>query len=136
VTPRINSSGWVTLKIQQEVSSPVAPTAGSGIQSPSISIRSVDTQVTVKDGESIALGGIISENRLLSKNRIPLLGDIPGLGLLFGNTSYTNTRTELIAIITPHVIQDIESAMDVTDELKSQLKNLKSELRRLDFGNR
>lgn len=132
VTPRINSSGWVTLKIQQEVSSPVAPTEGSGIQSPSISIRSVDTQVTIKDGESIALGGIIAENRLLSKNRVPLLGDIPGLGLLFGNTSYTNTRTELIAIITPHVIQDIESAVDVTDELKSQLKSLKKELRSLD----
>jgi general secretion pathway protein D len=136
VTPRINSSGWVTLKIQQEVSSPVAPAEGSGIQSPSISIRSVDTQVTVKDGESIALGGIISENRLLSKNRVPLLGDIPGVGLLFGNTSYTNTRTELIAIITPHVIQDIESAADVTDELKSQLKNMKNELRRFDSGNR
>jgi general secretion pathway protein D len=136
VTPRINSGGWVTLKIQQEVSSPVAPAEGSGIQSPSISIRSVDTQVTVKDGESIALGGIIAENRLLSKNRIPFLGDLPGVGLLFGNTTYTNSRTELIAIITPHVIQDIESASDVTDELKSQLKNMKNELRRLDYGNR
>ena len=136
VTPRINSSGWVTLRIQQEVSSPVAPTEGSGIQSPSISIRSVDTQVTVKDGESIALGGIIAENRLLSKNRVPLLGDIPGVGLLFGNTTYTNTRTELIAIITPHVIQDIESAADVTEELKSQLKTMKNELRRFDLGNR
>jgi general secretion pathway protein D len=136
VTPRINSSGWVTLKIQQEVSSPVAPPEGSGIQSPSISIRSVETQVTVKDGESIALGGIIAENRLLSKNRVPLLGDIPYVGLLFGNTTYTNTRTELIAIITPHVIQDIESAADVTDELKSQLKNMKKELRRFDSANR
>ena len=136
VTPRINSSGWVTLKIQQEVSSPVAPAEGSGIQSPSISVRSVDTQVTVKDGESIALGGIIAENRLLSKNRVPLLGDIPGLGLIFGNTSYTNTRTELIAIITPHVIQDVESAADVTDELKSQLKNMKNELRRFYSGDR
>lgn len=136
VTPRINASGWVTLKIQQEVSSPIAPMEGRGIQSPTISIRSVDTQVTVKDGESIALGGIISETRLLSKNRIPFLGNIPGLGLLFGNTSYSNTRTELIAIITPHVIQDLESAVDVTEELKSQLKNMKNEMRRLDFGTR
>lgn len=132
VTPRINSGGWVTLKIQQEVSSPVAPAEGSGIQSPSISIRSVDTQVTVKDGESIALGGIIAENRLLSKNRVPLLGDVPGLGLLFGNTSYTNSRTELIAIITPHVIEDIGAAADITNELKSQLKNLKKEMRQLE----
>jgi len=135
VTPRINSSGWVTLKISEEVSSPQAPAAGSVIQSPSISIRSVNTQVTVKDGETIAIGGIISENKLLSKNRVPLLGDIPGLGLIFGNTSYTTTRTELIALITPHVIQDIEHAVDATDELKSQLKALKKDLRRLDHSN-
>jgi general secretion pathway protein D len=130
VTPRINSSGLVTLKIGQEVSSPVAPTSG-GIQSPTISIRSVDTQATVKDGETIAIGGIIQDNRFLSKNRIPLLGDIPGLGLLFGDTSYSKDRTELIAFITPHVIQDIETAVDVTDELKSQLKGLKKDLQRL-----
>ncbi len=132
VTPRINSSGWVTLKIQQEVSAPVAPQAGAGIQSPSISIRSVDTQVTVKDGETIAIGGIISENKGLTKNRVPLLGDIPGLGLLFGNTSYSNARTELIALITPHVIQDIEAAADITEELKTQLKTMKKDLRKIE----
>jgi len=130
VTPRINSSGLVTLKIGQEVSNPVAPTTGA-IQSPTISIRSVDTQATVKDGETIAIAGIIRDNRLLSKNRIPLLGDIPGLGLLFGNTTSTKDRTELIAFITPHVIQDTETAADVTDELKSQLKGLKKDLKRL-----
>ena len=96
----------------------------------------VSTVSAVKDGESIALGGIIAENRLLSKNRVPFLGDIPYVGMLFGNTTYTNTRTELIAIITPHVIQDVESAADVTEELKSQLKNMKKELRRFDSGNR
>ncbi|MEW5975199.1 MAG: type II secretion system secretin GspD [Acidobacteriota bacterium] len=132
VTPRISASGWVTMKIEQEVSNPIAPTAGSGIQSPSISIRSVGTQVTVKDGETIAIGGIIAENKLLSKNRVPLLGDIPGLGLLFGNTSSTNTRTELIAVITPRVIRDVETAVDVTDDFKAQLKHLKKDLRALD----
>jgi general secretion pathway protein D len=131
VTPRINSSGLVTLKIAQEVSAPVAPVTG-GIQSPTISIRSVDTQATVKDGETVAIGGIIQDNRFLSKNRIPILGDIPGLGLLFGDTSYNKDRTELIALITPHVIQDTETAADVTDELKSQLKGLKKELKRLE----
>ncbi|HVN80060.1 MAG TPA: type II secretion system secretin GspD [Terriglobia bacterium] len=129
VTPRINASGWVTLKLNQEVSSPVAPDAGSAIQSPSISVRSVDTQLTVKDGETIAIGGIISENKLYSKNRVPLVGDIPGLGLLFGNTSSTTTRTELIVLITPHVVQDLDTASEVSDELKSKLKGLKKELR-------
>jgi general secretion pathway protein D len=132
VTPRINSSGWVTLKLNQEVSAPVAPDAGSSIQSPSISIRSVDTQVTVKDGETIAIGGIISENKLYSKNRVPLVGDIPGLGLLFGNTTKSTTRTELIVLITPHVVQDLDTASEVSDELKSKLKGLKKELRQAE----
>lgn len=132
VTPRINSTGLVTLRISQEVSVPVPPTAGSGIQSPSINIRSVNTELTVKDGETIAMGGIIQENKLLSKNRVPLLGDIPGLGLVFGTTSYTTSRTELIALITPHVIQDADTAADATEDLKSKLKDLKKTLRRLD----
>ncbi len=132
VTPRINASGWVTMKLNQEVSSPVAPTLGSAIQSPSISIRSVETQVTIKDGETIALGGIISENKLYSRNRIPLLGDIPGLGLLFGNTSTSTQRTELIILITPHVVQDLNTASEVSDELKSKLKSLRKELRQAE----
>jgi general secretion pathway protein D len=132
VTPRINASGWVTMKINQEVSAPIAPTAGSGIQSPSINIRSVKTQITIKDGETIAIGGIISENKLLSKNRVPLLGDIPGLGLVFGNTSYTNTRTELIALITPHVIQDVDRADEATEELKASLKAIRKDLKKIE----
>ena len=129
VTPRINAGGWVTLTVQQEVSSPGAPPT-AGIQSPTINIRSVDTQVTIKNGQTIALGGIISETNGISRNRVPLLGRIPGLGLLFGNTSRKKSRTELIALITPHVIEDIDQASDLTEELKSTLKGLKKELSR------
>jgi general secretion pathway protein D len=132
VTPRINPSGWVTLKVNQEVSSPGPPPLGSSIESPSINIRSVGTQITVKDGETIAIGGIISETKGVTKNRVPFLGDIPGVGLLFGNSSYNTDRTELIALITPKLIEDIDQAHDVTEELKSQLKSLRKDLRRLE----
>ena len=127
VTPRINAGGWVTLDIQQEVSSP-GPPPTAGIQSPSINIRSVSTQVTIKNGQTIAIGGIISETKGLSRNRVPFLGRIPVVGLLFGTTSRETSRTELIALITPHVIEDIEQASDLTEELKSTLKELKKEL--------
>jgi len=132
VTPRINPSGWVTLKVNQEVSSPGPPPIGSSIESPSINIRSVTTQLTVKDGETIAIGGIISESRGVTKNRVPLLGDLPGIGLLFGNTTQTHDRTELIALITPRLIEDIDQAHDLTEELKSQLKSLSKDLRILE----
>ena len=131
VTPRINAGGWVTLEVQQEVSSPGAPPTG-GIRSPTINIRSVNTQVTVKNGQTIAIGGIISESNGIARNRVPLLGRIPGLGLLFGNTTRKKTRTELIALITPHVIEDIEQAGDLTEALKSTLKGLKKELSRTE----
>ena len=129
VTPRINAGGWVTLAVQQEVSSP-GPPPTAGIQSPTINIRSIETQVTIKNGQTIAIGGIISETNGSSRNRVPLLGRIPGLGLLFGTTSRTNERTELIALITPQVMEDIEQAADLTEELKSTLKVLKKELSR------
>ena len=129
VIPRINAGGWVTLSVQQEVSSPGAPPTG-GIQSPSINIRSVQTQVTIKNGQTIAIGGIISDTNGVSRNGLPILSRIPGLGMLFGNTTRKKNRTELIALITPHVIEDIEQAADLTEDLKSTLKDLKKDLSR------
>ncbi len=131
VTPRINAGGWVTLDVEQEVSSPGPPPVG-GIQSPSINIRSIDTQVTVKNGQTIAIGGIIAEDNGTTRRQVPILGNIPGLGLLFGTTSKESKRTELIALITPHVIEDIEQAVDVTEELKSTLKGLRKALRKAE----
>ena len=124
ITPRVNSSGLVTLQISQEVSAPVAPLAGAAIQSPSISKRTVSTQAVVQDGETIALGGIIQEDRTYSRNRIPLLGDIPYVGALFGSTSLTTSRTELILLLTPTVIRDTSEARIATAEFRSKLRDL------------
>jgi general secretion pathway protein D len=124
ITPRINSSGLVNLQIQQEVSSPLAPSA-SGIQSPSIQKRSISPQVVVQDGETLALGGIIQESKTLSKNRVPLLGDIPYVGALFGNTSTSSQRTELIVLLTPTVIRNSSEAERATTEFRDKLKDVR-----------
>ena len=124
VLPRINPSGLVTLSIQQEVSSPVSSGTLTSIQK-----RSVSTQVTVQDGETIALGGIISETRIVSTRRVPLLGRIPGLGLLFGTTSDSTARTELIVLLTPRVIKDMGEAKMATQEFRDKLKELSKVLR-------
>jgi general secretion pathway protein D len=124
ITPRVNSSGLVNLEIQQEVSSPIAPLAG-GIQSPSIQKRSIRTKVVVQNGETIALGGIIQESRTNSRNRVPLLGDIPYLGALFGNTSNSSQRTELIVLLTPTVIQNTTDAQRATTEFRDKLRDLR-----------
>ena len=125
VTPRITSTGLVSLKISQEVSSAVPPTSGAAIQSPSFLKRSVNTHTVVGDGQTIALGGLISRTVNYSRNRIPLLGDIPGLGALFGTTSYSTDATELIVLLTPHIIKTVEEARDATRELQEKLRDVR-----------
>ena len=134
VTPRITSTGMVSLRISQEISSAQPPAAG-GIQSPSFQKRSIATRAVVADGQTMALGGLIQESVTATRNRIPLLGDIPGLGLLFGSTSYTRGKTELIVLLTPHIIKNAEEARDVTRELREGLLDLRRSFKKEKFVN-
>src|SRR5207248_417724 len=95
ILARINPSGVVTMVINQNVTAP-SPTTTSNIDSPSFSQRNVSTQVTVEDGDTIAIGGIIEESATESSSGIPLLHRLPYVGAAFGNKSTTKTRTELI----------------------------------------
>lgn len=128
ILARVNSSGIVTLIIAQEISSPQAPSAG-GIQSPSFQNRSFSTQVTVQDGQMIAIGGVILESDGLTSAGIPLLHRIPVLGAAFGSKSTNKSRTELVVFITPRVIYDANQMVDATDEIKGNLKRLQKIIR-------
>jgi len=119
----------VSLKISQEISSAQPPPAGS-IQSPSFLKRSITTRAVVANGQTIGLGGLIQSSVTTTKNRIPLLGDIPGLGVLFGNTSYNQTRTELIVLLTPHIIKSSEEANDATRQLREGLLDLRKNFKK------
>jgi general secretion pathway protein D len=130
VTPRINASGVIMLNIAQEVSS-AQPNSTSGIVAPVISKSQFQTTAMLKDGQTLALGGIITTSNGVIKNRIPLLGDIPGLGLLFGSTTLNTARKELVLVITPHVATDLNEATNVSNEFMNSLKNLKKDLSKL-----
>jgi general secretion pathway protein D len=121
---RVNPSGVVTMVINQEVSAPIAPSAGSAIQSSSFSKRTISTQVTVEDGDTVALGGVITENSTSSTEGIPVLNRLPVIGAAFGSRSYSKDRTELVVFLTPHVIYDTAQVTDATEELKSTLRGL------------
>ena len=129
ITARVNPSGIVTLLINQEVSAPQAPSASAAIQSPSFSKRNVQTQVTVNDGDTIAIGGIISESDTYSTNGVPVLNRIPVVGALFGNRSYSKERTELVVFMTPRVIYDTNQITEASDEIRSSFKRLQRYLR-------
>ena len=129
ILARVNPSGVVTLVINQEISAPQPPTTSSAIQSPSFSKRSVQTQVTLQDGDTIAIGGIIDEKSSEASSGIPLLHRLPYVGAVFGSKSFSKTRTELIIFMTPRVIYDTNDLVDASDELKSQLKKVLKNVR-------
>jgi general secretion pathway protein D len=131
VNARVNSSGVITMLINQQVSAPTnAPTSDTAsISSPSFSNRSFQTQITVQDGDTFAIGGFITESTTEQSSGIPFLQRIPILGAAFGGKSRSTSRDELIVFFTPHVIYDTESLAEATDDLKAGLKHMKKELK-------
>jgi general secretion pathway protein D len=123
VIPRVNSTGLVTMDIEQEISAVVSQPGGPTL-TPTISQRQVASTVSVYSGQMVALGGLISEQRNLDKSGLPLVGQIPIVGELLGGNARGLKRTELIVFIRPQVIRDSRDARDVAEELRSRLKSL------------
>jgi general secretion pathway protein D len=124
IMARVNPSGIVTMIINQQVSDPQQPSSSSAIQSPSFSQKAVSTQVTVQDGDTIAIGGIIQETTTESSSGIPGLHKIPVIGALFGSKTFGKERTELVIFLTPRVIYDTNQIGEATQELKDRMKKL------------
>lgn len=122
VKPRVNPGGLVYMEVSQEVSAPGAPAAGS--TNPPISQRAIETQIAVQSGQTVLLGGLISENEGLSESGVPGLSKVPLLGKLFGNTQKTRDRTEIIVLITPQVIASTEDAQSMTEEYQRRFESL------------
>lgn len=119
VTPSVNRSGVVTLDIVQEDSEVVPPAdQTAALNSPTFSERRVKSTVAVHDGETVALGGLISRSTTRGSSGIPLFSEIPVLGALFGTKNDKIERTELMVLITPHVVENLEAARAVTEELR------------------
>jgi general secretion pathway protein D len=122
VVPKVNSGGLVTLDISQEVSD-VATTSSSTIDSPTFSERKVRSHVVIQDGQTVGLAGLIRDNVSRGNSGIPYLKDIPVLGSLFSTQDNTRQRTELLILITPHVLQDQRDARSLTQDMREKLTN-------------
>ena len=120
IKPVIHSSDQVDMEITQEVSSPGAIVPG-GPGSPPISKRSLDTKLTLKHGTTYVLGGLISKRKEISGRGVPFLKDIPLLGRAFKTNVESETRTELVMLITPYIMNDDNDARAVTDAIRKQL---------------
>ncbi|MCC6847262.1 MAG: type II secretion system secretin GspD [Deltaproteobacteria bacterium] len=133
VLPQVNSEGLVNMQIRQEVSQVASATTG-GIQSPTFSTRESETTVVVQSGETIVIGGIIDDTVDRTRTGVPFLMDVPVVGRAFRVESDTVRRTELIVLLTPHVVRDRQESRNATEAFKSRLKGMERDLYRYDRG--
>ncbi len=106
VTPTINSDGRISMKINPSVSQPSATVPSVTGGAPGIDTRSADTNVIVRNGETIVIGGLIHDTQSEAVFKVPILGDIPLLGYLFKKKSMSRTRMELLIFVTPRILED------------------------------
>ena len=124
-----NANGLITLEVGQEVSAVAATNASASSSSslgPTITERRLQSSITVQDGETVALGGLIQDTNSLTKNGLPLLSDIPVIGAVFGSTDHSVQRTELLVLLSPRIVHNAADARAATEELRSRLHSLQS----------
>jgi general secretion pathway protein D len=136
VTPRISANDYVWLKITPIVSShfndEIVTVAGGGGNSsssyavPIFDYRKIDTQVMIPNGNTLVMGGLVQDNPTASYTKVPVLGDIPGLGWAFRSENKSMTKDNLIIFLTPTIIKDSDFQPATTDFLKSKPTAMKS----------
>lgn len=124
VTPTVYSDDRVDLILNQEVSEALPLPEGDSLGSPSIYNRSVGTSLSLRDGSSIVIGGLMSQRQSGGGNGIPFLKDVPVLGNLFKSQSRTKNKTELVLMIVPYIVGSNDRATELTRAIGDQLELL------------
>jgi len=122
VQPRVNPGGLIYLNIDQQVSQ--SNGIANGANNPTISQRQIATQLSVQNGQTVLLGGLIQQQDNNTNAGVPFLSRVPILGKLFGSTDNKKNRTELIVLITPRVISNSDDAKQITDEYQEKFQSL------------
>ncbi len=120
VKPQINAKGLVTLEIAQEVSDVQTTTTGV-TGTPTFTVRQAKTTLITGDNQTVVLGGLIREDRTVTQVGIPGLRKMPLLGSLFGSEGVSRQKTELLVLITPHIITNLEEGARITHDMKEKV---------------
>jgi len=130
VTPRISDGGLVSMEVSIENSDVSFTSLGSYKDTiPVFKKRTAKTILSIMEGQTIVIGGLIEDTKETIKSGIPLLSKIPLLGALFGYQTYMKKKTELLVLLTPHVITNLEQSNAVTREFREKIEGLKKELK-------
>lgn len=122
VKPRINAGGLITLDIRQDVTDAGERDIATGQRS--FRQRNIESTIAIQSGDTIMLGGLITESATNSESGVPFLSKLPLVGALFGKTSETKRRTELVVLITPRVVRTSDDARLLTDEFRLRMNSL------------
>jgi general secretion pathway protein D len=120
VKPQINAKGLVTLEIAQEVSDAKTTTTGVG-GTPTFTVRQAKTSLITADNQTVVLGGLIREDLTNTQAGIPGLRKMPVFGPLFGSQAVSKQKTELLVLITPHIVTNLEEGAKLTQEMKDKV---------------
>lgn len=131
LVPTINDDGYVNLDLVQEVNT---ATAEEQFGAPIISTREAATQLFVRDGQTVVIGGLIDRQRTESESGIPVLKDIPLLGYLFKSTSTEVTENELFMFLTPHIIATDQDADRLLEDLSRDAELLRPDTMNLSIA--
>ena len=123
VKPRVTPGGMVQMDVEQQVST-ATTTDTSDIKSPTFIVRQITSNVAVRSGQAVVLGGLIENNDASSKGGVPGFSNIPVLGALFSDNARQADRKELLVILTPKIIASDQDAESVTQEFRSRMKGL------------
>jgi type II secretory pathway component GspD/PulD (secretin) len=138
VKPSVDGQNRIFLEVHPEVST--GSVSDDGI--PNQTTTEVTTSMLVDSGQTVFIGGLIKRNTEQTREGVPVLGDIPGLGLLFSNRAISSVNTELVVLITPHIVDNdkvpldggkLERVVQVAAELEEQPVDIKNSLDKLDY---
>ncbi|WP_198150209.1 secretin N-terminal domain-containing protein [Agarivorans gilvus] len=124
VTPTVNAQGIVIMEIQEKISNEVKGAAGAE-GNPNIFERTLKTEVVAESGQTIILAGLVSSDVSTNDNGVPVLKDIPGIGGLFKSQSKSNSKTELVMLVTPRVIHRTDQWKLITSDFQRGIDNIK-----------
>ena len=125
LTPQISEGSMVRLAVFEEVSALIPnPQLDANEVGPTTTVRSASTTINVRDGQTIVIGGLISDAINSRESRVPFLADIPLIGALFKNTEGNKSKINLLIFLTPHIIKDDEDAAEVSIAERDRFRNL------------
>jgi len=138
MTPRISDGGLVTLELsieessldtrtlgRQDTSTAIVSSSSSSFVVPAFVKTTAKTVLSIKEGQTIAIGGLIRKTKNVSSQGVPFLSKIPVIGILFGKNTDHDERREMILLLTPHIITDETQSKTATDEFREKIEGLK-----------